>query len=438
MAGTAGADPSVDPNAAPSVDPSAGSGSDASKSALAHTGWSMRTPRSSRSSFALIAAIFALVTTGGTLPIPLYTLWGADLGFGASTTTWIFAIYVLGTLLALVFFGGLSDQVGRRPLVLAALVVTIVSTLLFLNATSVTMLLLGRLLSGVGVGLITSPATAALAESYRGSNQAVPAMVSTAANMGGLGLGPLVAGVFAQYLPAPTTLIFLVFLAAVVAAAVVTFLIRETHPRQPGAAVSWTLRVGVPRSARKVYVRSAIAVFPTFTLLGLFSSLTPRFIRETLDLHNLVIAGLATFVLFEVGVTAQLTMRRRSAQWLILRGLPALIVSLALVLTGLLFVSFPIFALGTIIGGFGAGMSFLGGLRQLSASVPHPSHAKAVAAYFIAAQSGLALPVLAIGALTTVVSLSAATAGVIGVVVVLAALALSVNATARGRDEEKA
>src|SRR5919197_5583696 len=125
-------------------------------------------------SFALIAATFALVTTGGTLPIPLYTLWGARFGFGAETTTWVFSVYVFGTLLALVFFGGLSDQVGRSPLPRAALLATILSTLLFIFAGNVAMLLAARFLSGVGVGLITSAATAALAEVYPGTNRALP------------------------------------------------------------------------------------------------------------------------------------------------------------------------------------------------------------------------------------------------------------------------
>jgi MFS family permease len=371
--------------------------------------------------FAVIAATFALLTTGGTIPIPLYTLWGADLDFGASTTTWIFAVYVLGTLLALVFFGGLSDQVGRRPLALAALGITIVSTLFFLFAASVPMLLAGRFFSGVGVGLITSAATAALAEVYPGPNKALPAVVSTAANMGGLGLGPLVAGFFAEYLPAPSTLIFVVFISLVVAVTLLTLFVPETNPRRVGT-ISWTPRVGVPRSARAIYLRSAMAVFPTFTLLGLFSSLTPRFIRETLGVDNLLVAGLATFVLFEVGVVAQLAFRGRQPRWSILWGRPLLITSLGLVLTGFLL---PV---GTVLGGFGAGLSFVGGLGQLSAAVPHESHAKSVAAFFIAAQSGLAVPVLTIGALSGPLGLTGATTAVIGVVVVLAAAALTANA----------
>jgi MFS family permease len=378
-------------------------------------------------SFAIIATTFALMTTGGTLPIPLYTLWGDEFGFGAGTTTSVFAIYVLGTLLALIFFGGLSDQVGRRPLAFAALSLTIVSTAFFLFAENVPMLLAGRFLSGFGVGLMTSAATAALAELYRGKNKAFPSMISTAANMGGLGLGPLVAGVFAQYLPAPTALIFVVFGTLVVLVFLLTFFVPETHPRTAGKKINWAPRVGVPRSARGIYGRSAVAVIPTFTLLGLFSSLTPRFISQTLDVHNFALAGLATFILFEIGVTAQLVFRGKEPRWSILRGLPLLIAALALVLTGFLTGNLVVFGLGTVIGGFGAGLTFMGGLGQLARAVPHESHAKSVAAYFIAAQSGLAIPVLSIGALTGPLGLTTATTIVIAVVMVLAAAAWLIN-----------
>jgi MFS family permease len=377
-------------------------------------------------SFAIIAITFALLTTGGTLPIPLYTLWGEDFGFGAETTTWVFAVYVLGTLLALIFFGGLSDQVGRRPLAFAALALTIASTLFFLFASNVPMLLAGRFLSGFGVGLMTSAATAALAELYRGKNKAFPSMISTAANMGGLGLGPLVAGVFAQYLPAPTALIFIVFGAVVAAAFLLTFFVPETHPRTAGR-INWAPRVGVPRPALGIYGKSAIAVVPTFTLLGLFSSLTPRFIAQTLDVHNLALAGLATFILFEIGVIAQLTFRTKAPRWSILRGLPVLIAALALVLAGFLTGNLGLFGAGTVLGGFGAGLTFMGGLGQLARAVPHESHAKSVAAYFIAAQSGLAIPVLSIGALTGPLGLTTSTTIVIAVVMVLAAAAWIVN-----------
>ncbi len=391
---------------------------------------SRKTRMGSRGAFVTMALSFALLTTGGTLPIPLYTLWGKELGFGAETTTWVFAFYVFGTLLALIFTGGLSDQLGRRPLILTALVLTVISTALFLIGSSVELLLIARFVSGLGVGIITAAATAGLSEAYQGSSEATPQVVSTVANMGGLGLGPLLAGLFAQYLPSPTELIFIVFLILTGIASVAALLLPETNSAADRSLFKFRLNVGVPRSALPVYIRAAFAVFPTFTLLGLFSSLTPRFISQTLGLHNLAIAGLATFVLFEIGVVAQLVARRYRPRTLVLVGLPMLIVSLVLVIIGFETVNLTVFALGTVIGGFGSGLTFSGSLRSVGSAVPHEYHAKSIATYFVAAQSALAVPVLTIGALTTPLGLGIATRIVLIGVIILATFALVVNARA--------
>lgn len=71
--------------------------------------------RRARAGFWLVAAVYTLVMLGGTLPIPLYALWAPRMGFGPFTTTLIFAVYALGTVLALMAFASLSDRVGHRP-----------------------------------------------------------------------------------------------------------------------------------------------------------------------------------------------------------------------------------------------------------------------------------------------------------------------------------
>ncbi|PQZ53508.1 hypothetical protein CQ040_15855 [Microbacterium sp. MYb54] len=180
-------------------------------------------------------------------------------------------------------------------------------------------------------------------------------------------------------------------------------------------------------------MRSVLVVVPTFTLLGLFSSLTPRFIHDSLHIDNLAIAGAATFVLFVVGTVAQLIFRGRESRTLVLVGLPLLAASLGLVLSGLLATNLLAFSLGTITGGVGAGMAFMGGLAQLVDAVPHETHARSVAAYFIAAQSGLAIPVLTIGVLAPIITLQTATVIVVAGVVALAAVAFSANLRAPQR-----
>lgn len=109
--------------------------------------------RRARAGFWLVAAVYTLVMLGGTLPIPLYALWAPRMGFGPFTTTLIFAVYALGTVLALMAFASLSDCVGHRPLLAAAVLATATSTALFLLADDVGTLLAARFLCGIGTGV---------------------------------------------------------------------------------------------------------------------------------------------------------------------------------------------------------------------------------------------------------------------------------------------
>ncbi len=104
---------------------------------------------------------------GTTLPTPMYALYSAHLHFSVLTTTVVFATYVAGVLAALLVFGRWSDVVGRRPMLLLAIAFAVSSAAVFLVATGVDDLLLGRVLSGLSAGVATGTATAAVIERSR-------------------------------------------------------------------------------------------------------------------------------------------------------------------------------------------------------------------------------------------------------------------------------
>src|SRR5260370_13172507 len=134
--------------------------------------------------YLLLACVFSYGMLGTTLPTPLYVLYQEQYQFAAGLITVIFAIYALGVLAALLVFGRVSDHFGRRPVLLAALFLACASTLLFVFAQNVAMLLAGRFRSGLGAGLLTGPATAGLADREPTARQQRAARVATAANMG--------------------------------------------------------------------------------------------------------------------------------------------------------------------------------------------------------------------------------------------------------------
>src|SRR5580704_11486436 len=185
-----------------------------------------------RVAFWLVASVLAALMLGTTLPTPLYVVYQAQWHFSAAIVTVTFAVYAAAVMATLLLAGRSSDEAGRKPVLAVALGASALSTVVFILAPDVGVLIAARIVSGLSAGLMTGTATATLTELVPASAGRRASLVATAANMGGLGLGPLVAGLFAQYLPHPTTLVFAAYLAVLAAAAIILLLVPETvHPR---------------------------------------------------------------------------------------------------------------------------------------------------------------------------------------------------------------
>jgi MFS family permease len=198
--------------------------------------------------FWLVALVLGAAMLGTTLPTPLYDIYQAQWHFSAAVVTVTFAVYGAAVLVTLLLAGRSSDQAGRKPVLAAALAASALSTVVFILARNVETLIAARIVSGVSAGLVTGTATAALTELIRASATRRASLVATAANMGGLGLGPLIAGLLAQYAPHPTVLVFEVYLAVLAAAGLCLLFVPETvtSRRRP------TLRfvgLGIPERA---------------------------------------------------------------------------------------------------------------------------------------------------------------------------------------------
>lgn len=167
-----------------------------------------------------VALAFAATMIGTTLPTPLYPIYQQQLGFSQLMITIIFAVYAAGVIAALLITGRWSDQLGRRPLLFAGLAASILSDLVFWHADGLGMILAGRVLSGISAGIFTGTATVAVMELVPDSWQRVGTLVATAANMGGLGLGPMLAGVLAVLFPMPLALPYIVHLVLALVAVV--------------------------------------------------------------------------------------------------------------------------------------------------------------------------------------------------------------------------
>ncbi len=236
------------PGAAVVRDPTAG---DQPLSRRSITGWSAVT---------LAGAAFAITMLGTTLPTPLYPLYQKAFGFGELITTVVFATYAAGVIAGLVLFGHWSDQVGRRPMLRAGLALSGLSAVVFAMAGALGWLFVGRVLSGLSAGIVTGTATATIVDLVPQPSKARASLVAAAVNMGGLGAGPVLAGVLAQYAPLPLMLCFVVDLALVVVAALAVQAVTEPVPRASALRLR-PRKLNVPTETRGVFTRSAIAGF---------------------------------------------------------------------------------------------------------------------------------------------------------------------------------
>lgn len=368
--------------------------------------------------YLLLAGVFIAGMLGATLPTPLYVLYQSDYHFTSAVITVIFGMYAVGVLVSLLFLGHASDHFGRRPVLAAALVVAFASTLLFVFAQNVPMLLIGRFLSGICVGLLSGTATAGLAELQPAGNPQEAARVATFASMGGLALGALVAGLFAQFAPAPTRLVYVVYLALVLVALVIVSILPE--PVEAPDHV-WDLRprVRVPPSARMVFMQAAVAVFCAFTVLGLFTSLASSFLRSMLHQPSLALAGSVVFLLFGAGAASQLTLHHITSRAALVAGLILLLLALALVELGLALPSLVFFLAGTIIAGLGVGLAFMGSLAAINQVAPAGQRAELISAFYVVAYLGITVPVVGVGVLAQVTSLLVASICLAVVVAIL-------------------
>jgi MFS family permease len=356
------------------------------------TAWRLSRPVA----FWLIAYAFAVTMLGTTLPTPLYVIYQAQWHFSTSLITLIFATYAVGVLAALLVAGRSSDQVGRRPVLAVAVGLSIVSAVTFILAPDVGWLFVGRILSGLSAGLITGTATAALTETARPGAGRSASLVSTTANMGGLGLGPLLAGLLAEYAPRPTVLPFLVQLGLAVVAGLALLVIPETVAER--SALSLRFRgLGIPRAGRTEFIAAGFAGFAAFSLLGLFSALAPTFLGGVLHETSHAVAGAVVFLAFAVGTCTQLAGSRLPSRPVMLAGLTVFLAALALIVAGLSAASLPVFLAGTVVSGVAVGAVFMGSLAVANRLAPAEIRGQVVSTYFVFAYVGLTVPVIAVG-----------------------------------------
>lgn len=351
--------------------------------------------------FWIVATTFLLVMAYSTVPTPLYALYQARDGFPVSTITVIFAAYAVGVVFSLFFVGHISDWVGRRRMLLIAILISALSAVLFLLWSSVEGLIVARIVNGVSIGVLTATATAHLGElravARPDENSIVAAAVAGASNLGGLALGPLIGGLFAEFLPDPLMLPHAVFLVALVIAAIVMVSVPETVEQSEPRRRYRPQRLAVPASSRGAFIAAGFGAFAGFALLGLFTSLAPTILIGTFDAPDHLLAGVTTFSVFGAAALGQVLLARLPLRCQLLIATVSCGVGLAAVAAGAVLPQLGVFLVGGVIAGLGVGVLFKSAIATAGSLADPARRGETLSLVFLIAYCGLALPVLAIG-----------------------------------------
>lgn len=383
--------------------------------------------RRHNAAFWIVGYTFAVTMAFSALPTPLYVLYQQRDGFSTFMITVIFAAYAVGVVASLFLAGHLSDWAGRRRMVLLAVLTNMLSGVLFLTWPATAGLIVARLVSGVSIGMLTATATAYLSELHATARPHTghtrSEIVSTGANLGGIGLGPLLAGLLAQYAGHPLVLPYLVSEALMLAGAVALVLAPETASRPQPRPAYRPQRVSVPAAHRPVFLAAAAVGGALFALFGIFTSVAPSLIAGLLHDSSHAVAGITTFAVFGASAAAQILFSRTSRRRQVGIGLGAVLAGLAMVTAAAWVPSFWLLLAGGIVAGAGAGAAFRGLVATVIAITPAASRGEGLAGLFLGAYIGLAVPVVGLGVATLWVSMQVA---VLGFAIALAAVILTV------------
>lgn len=377
-----------------------------------------------KAAFAVFAYALIVSLAGTTLPTPLYAIYQREWQFSPSMLTVIFAAYMIGVVIALLFLGRLSDQIGRRAVILPAVGLAALASAIAAAAPDMGWLITARFIIGVSSGLLNATTTAALTELHTTNDPKKAALIASASTIAGLGSGPLMAGLIAQFLPYPTVTPYLIELVLLVPALIGVALSPETMTRR-APKITLHPRIGVPRHILFPFLLAAGSIFAGFTVLSYFTSLAPSFIAQELKVEHLWFGGFIVTLMFAASSIAQLLLRRVPSKPAMLIGLFGLVLGMAAIVISGWYGSLPLLLAGTVGAGLGQGLSFMGSLGLVNHLSPPERRGEVVASYFIGGYLGGTVPVLAVGQAVAHIGLFWATAwmtvGVALLAVVIAA-----------------
>jgi MFS family permease len=347
--------------------------------------------------FSVLVFANVVLMASTSAPSPIYPLYLQRWGFSVTMLTVVFAVYVAGLIGALLTVGSLSDQLGRRPVLVASLLVAAAGTAIFWTAGGVYSLVIARVVQGIATGTATGALAAGLVEFSPESRPHLGPTMTAVGTSFGLAIGGGLAGLLVQLSPRPDAEIFPALTLTFVVLAALVFAIPETVGRRPGGRVALRPRIRVPRETRREFVAALPAILAGWSVTGMFLALAPSLVRDILHVRFGAAGGLSITVLFIANSAGGLWAARLPARGATLLGAVLLSLGAPGLSAALVIASPPVFIGASIISGLGVGLTFDGTLRAISGATTAKSRSEVFSAAFLVSYAALGLPALAAG-----------------------------------------
>jgi MFS family permease len=392
-----------------------------------------RVPRTT--AFWSIAVLLLLVLAASGVPSPLYRVYQQEFGFSAGVLTVVFGVYAFALLAALLVVGALSDHIGRRPVLFAALLLQAAGMVIFLLADGVGWLLAARVVQGLSMGALTGSLGAALLDFQR-SDRPLGALVNSASPGLGLSIGALGAGLLVEFVPDPTTWVFGVLTVALVLAAGGVLLLPESAPRTPGALASLRPQVHVPSAQRRDFLLVLPCLVATWALGGLYLALGPSLADEVFAMDGDLAGALLILAMQGTAAIGAVLARRLAGERAMVVGALVFAAGVAGTVASLLTGSVAVFFGAAVVSGLGFGAAFLGAMGTVTRGVAPGERAGLLSSVFVVGYLAYSVPAILAGFAAAEIGLQTA-AVVYGAVVIGLALVTVTGLRLRRRSDRR-
>jgi len=383
-------------------------------------------PSSSSSAYRMTvySFVFSLLIAAGTSAVtPLYHVYQELLHLSPAMITFIFGSYAFALLATLLTLGGLSDYVGRKPLILIALLLNVAALVIFIVAESGPMLLAGRIVQGfaTGVAFPTLGATILDTDKARGST------LNSVAPFLGMMIGTLATGVLIAFAPEPTRLIYALLLLVTVAGIVLLPFMPETTTGRPGALGAMKPNVSVPRRARGPLIKVTPLNVASWALGGFYLSLMPTLVAVATGITSPFVGAAVVSTMMLAATASVFVFRGLTPQRVLFIGTNSLMIGVVITLLGVQQQTVGLLFLGTAFAGLGFGSTFANVLKIVLPLAEGHERAGLFAAFLVESYLAFSVPAIVAGLIAPALGLSM-TAYLYGAVIIALAL-ISIAAT---------